>query len=173
MNHGRSKHVVRSVRDRRGPADGGGRGLGAHSPAQMIRAWVVCPGRAEALRSDKRVLYFLLGLLHPDEVGSDFDMQRHFEDVRAWFFGVFLGLGVLDGVDSALKISSGVSDLEGRLLVEYSVFLGVWIIGAAILLRVRGQAVAGFVGAIYLLFAIRMALVTPGLGSVLPGQSLP
>lgn len=36
-------------------------------------------------------LFFLLGLLHPDDAGPDFDMRAHFEGVRPWFFGVFLG----------------------------------------------------------------------------------
>lgn len=115
------------------------------------------------------ILFFLLGLLHPDDVGPDFDMRGHFEEIRPWFFGVFLGLGVLDGVDSAYKIANGVSELEGALLVQYLVFLGLWIVGAAVLLRIRSHAVAGLVGIAYLLFAIRLALVTPGMGSVLPG----
>ena len=57
-------------------------------------------------------LFFLLGLLHPDDAGASFDMQAHFEDNRAWFFGVFLGLGVLDVADTLFKRATGVSSLE-------------------------------------------------------------
>ncbi len=62
-------------------------------------------------------LFFLLGLLYPDDMGADFDMRAHFEETRPWFFGVFLVLGMLDVADTWFKQVSGTSALEGRSLV--------------------------------------------------------
>ena len=114
-------------------------------------------------------LFFLLGLLHPDDAGASFDMQAHFEDNRAWFFGVFLGLGVLDVADTLFKRATGVSSLEGRHLVEYAAFLGVWLVGAAVSLRVRDGRVLGAAGVLYFLIALYISMRSGVLGPLLGG----
>lgn len=114
-------------------------------------------------------LFFLLGLLHPDDAGASFDMQAHFEDNRAWFFGVFLGLGVLDVADTLFKRAIGVSRLEGRYLVEYAAFLGLWLVGAAVLLRVRDGRLQGALGVLYFLIALYMSMKSGVLGPRLGG----
>lgn len=114
-------------------------------------------------------LFFLLGLLHPDDAGAGFDMQAHFEDNRAWFFGVFLGLGVLDVADTLFKQATGVLNLEGRYLVEYSAFLGVWLVGAAVSLRVRDGRVLGAAGVLYFLIALYISIRSGVHGPLLGG----
>jgi hypothetical protein len=96
-------------------------------------------------------LFFLLGLLQPDDMAPDFDMRAHFEDTKGWFFGVFLGVGLLDVADTWLKQLSGTGASEGGFLVLYSSFLGVWILSAAVALRVRSDRVLGGLGVVYLI----------------------
>jgi len=81
------------------------------------------------------VLYFLLGLLYPDDIGEGFDMRGHFERNRVWFFGLFLGLGLIDAADTWYKLANGL--WYGEHLVEYIAFLAVWLIGAGMSIRVR------------------------------------
>ena len=114
-------------------------------------------------------LFFLLGLLHPDDAGAGFDMQAHFEDNRAWFFGVFLGLGVLDVADTLFKQATGVLNLEGRYLVEYAAFLGVWLVGAAVSLRVRDGRLLGAVGVLYFLIVLYISMRSGAHGPLLGG----
>ena len=115
-------------------------------------------------------LYFLLGLLHPDDAGANFDMRAHFEENQVWFFGVFLGLGVLDVVDLWFKQVTGVSTLSGQSLVEYSIFLGIWILGAAVLLRRRDGRLLGVSGLLYFVFALYITIRWGGvLGPTLGG----
>ncbi len=95
-------------------------------------------------------LYFLLGLLHPDDVGEGFDMQAHFNEHKTWFFAVFLCLGLLDVGDTLFKQANEISTLAGRSLVEYMIFSGVWIVGAAISLRARKPGVLTAVGLTFL-----------------------
>lgn len=94
-------------------------------------------------------LFFLLGLLYPDDIGAGFDMRTHFEENRSWFFGVFLGLGLLDAADTVFKQIIGIGAAEGIVLIEYSIFLGIWIVGAAACLRIRNGRLLGAIGLLY------------------------
>ena len=114
-------------------------------------------------------LFFLLGLLHPDDVGEGFDMRAHFEDNRAWFFGVLLGLGLLDVLDTWFKVSNDLSTLEGRRTTEYVVFLAIWLLGSGTLLRVRDPKFVGTAGLLFLLMTFYIASRAPVLGPVLSG----
>jgi hypothetical protein len=71
---------------------------------------------------------------------------------------VFLGLGVLDVADTVFKQATGVSRLEGRYLVEYAAFLGFWLVGAAVLLRVRDGRLLGAFGVLYFPIALYMSM---------------
>ena len=95
-------------------------------------------------------LFFLLGLLYPEDMGADFDMQAHFEESRGWFFGVFLGLGILDVADTWFKQVNGTGAAEGSVLVAYSTFLAIWTASAAAALRVRDARIIGGMGLLYL-----------------------
>jgi len=81
------------------------------------------------------VLYFLLGLLYPEDIGEGFDMRVHFERNRVWFFGLFFGLGLIDAADTFYKLANGL--WYGQYLAEYLAFLAVWLIGAGMSIRVR------------------------------------
>lgn len=115
-------------------------------------------------------LYFLLGLLHPDDAGPGFDMRAHFEANRVWFFGIFLGLGLLDVGDTWFKLSAGLSELEGRRLVEYLVFLVAWVLGALACIRVKSSRFVGAVGAFYFLVTFYIAIQVNALGPFLKGN---
>lgn len=99
-------------------------------------------------------LFFLLGLLYPDDMEPDFDMRAHFEESRGWFFGVLLGVGLLDVGDTWFKQLTGTGAAEGSVLVAYSTFLAVWILSSLTALRVRNDRVLGGMGVLYLLAAL-------------------
>ncbi len=101
-------------------------------------------------------LFFLLGLLYPDDIGANFDMGAHFEDIRPWFFGLFTALGLLDLADTTLKQLLGTSAWEGRSLVEYSVFMGIWIVGSGVSSRIRSGRLVGAIGLLVFLAGLYM-----------------
>lgn len=114
-------------------------------------------------------LFFLLGLLHPEDIGSGFDMRSHFEENQSWFFGMFLALGLLDAVDTSYKLANDFSTLGGPLLVEYVVFMSIWIVGAAAALRVRRDWYLVTFAVIHLLLTFHMATRTVTMGPSLGG----
>jgi hypothetical protein len=70
------------------------------------------------------VIYFLIALLYPDEVGAETDLFAYFLENRRWFFGTFVALGVLDLMDTWLKYRL-VQNLPP--MVPYSLLMISWI----------------------------------------------
>lgn len=110
-------------------------------------------------------LYFLLGLLHPEGVGEDFDMKRHFERQRSWFFGVFVGVGLLDLGDTSIKAAAGTLTMPEELVMVYAIFMAIWMLGGILCLVLRDGRVAGTAGIVYFLFTIYVIALSPGMGA--------
>ena len=115
------------------------------------------------------VLFFLLGLLYPNELGQGFDMRAHFDHNRPWFFGAFLGLGLLDVVDTWFKLANGLSSLSGRRLVEYIAFLAIWLVSGATAIRVKHAGFVGLAGLLFIVMTYYIAMQTPVMGVMLLG----
>ncbi len=82
-------------------------------------------------------IYFLLGLLFPDEIRADFDMRQHFGANRSWFFGTLLCLGVFEVVDTWIKLSSELLPPTPFGMTFYGSFMAVWLVGSAAATRAR------------------------------------
>ena len=82
-------------------------------------------------------LYFLLGLLYPDEMKDPFDMRRHFEANRSWFFGTFFLLGVFELGDTWIKLSLQLLPPSRFGMAFYGSFMALWLIGSVGAIRVR------------------------------------
>jgi hypothetical protein len=104
-------------------------------------------------------LFFLLGLLYPDDMGSDFDMRAHFREVRPWFFGIFMGLGFLEVTDTYLKLIQGTSVLGEQGGGVYLGFMAIWIGGAAVGLRTRDDRIVSGIGILFLIASLYVAYV--------------
>ncbi len=102
-------------------------------------------------------LFFLLGLLYPDDMGATFDMRGHFWEIRSWFFGIFLGLGLLELADTYLKVLQGTSALRDTGAAAYLGFMAVWIGGAAVCLRSRDGRLVSAIGILFLLASLYVA----------------
>lgn len=102
-------------------------------------------------------LFFLLGLLYPEDIGANFDMRAHFLQIRTWFFGLFLVLGFMEAADTSFKLIVGTSALAGRSAVEYMVFMAMWIIGAVVALRTRDPRLVGGIGLLFFLASLYIA----------------
>ncbi len=102
-------------------------------------------------------LFFLLGLLYPEDMGTAFDMRAHFREIRPWFFGLFLGLGFLELTDTYLKIWQGTSAVRDAGIGQYLGFMAIWIGGAVICLRTRDGRVVSAVGILFLLASLYVA----------------
>ena len=70
------------------------------------------------------VIYFLIALLFPDKFNSGTDLFDYFVENRRWFFGTFVGLGVLDIVDTWIK---WLYDLPPPPMIPYSVLMTSWL----------------------------------------------
>jgi len=70
------------------------------------------------------VIYFLIALLYPDKFESGADLFEYFVDNRRWFFGTFVGLGVLDIADSWIK---WLYNLPPPPMIRYSVLMISWL----------------------------------------------
>jgi len=71
------------------------------------------------------ILLFLLSvILFPVDMPASWDPHAHFIDLRRWFFGIFTGLIVVEGLDSLLK-----SHLE-QFSLPYYMLLGLWLVCA-------------------------------------------
>ncbi len=70
------------------------------------------------------VIYFLIALLYPDKLDSGTDLFDYFVDNRRWFFGTFVGLGVLDIADTWIK---WLYDLPPPPMILYSVLMTFWL----------------------------------------------
>ena len=112
-------------------------------------------------------LYFLLGLLHPDDAGSTFDMPVHFNANRGWFFGVFLGLGLMDVADTWLKTTGevGAGAPPGGML-GYAGYMGVWLLGSLVVLKFKSERLLTAFALAYLIITIGVTVAADGLGSI-------
>ena len=90
------------------------------------------------------VIYFLIALLYPDTLDSGTDLFDYFIDNRRWFFGTFVGLGVLDIGDTWIK--SGFYDLPAPPMIPYLILMSSWfafgIVGASTANRTYHKAFA-------------------------------
>lgn len=75
------------------------------------------------------VIFFLLALLYPENLGSQTDLLEFFLSNRRFFFGAFVVLGVLDTADTMIKYQLG---LGLPPLPQYYFLATLWIgVGAA------------------------------------------
>jgi hypothetical protein len=90
------------------------------------------------------VIYFLVALLYPDKLDSKTDLFEYFVDNRRWFFGTFVGLGVLDIADTWIKVR--LYDLPPPPMISYSILMISWlalgIVGATTVNRTYHKAFA-------------------------------
>ncbi len=88
------------------------------------------------------LIYFLLALLYPSEMASDFDARAHLEANRTWFFSSLLLLGFAEIADSLYKEGAGLlaggPGLYGPT-TWYPAFTAVWIVGSATAIRVDNR----------------------------------
>ncbi len=88
------------------------------------------------------LIYFLLALLYPSEMASDFDARAHLEANRTWFFSSLLLLGFAEIADSLYKEGGGLlaggPGLYGPT-TWYPAFTAVWIVGSATAIRVDNR----------------------------------
>lgn len=96
-------------------------------------------------------LYFLLGLLFPDDVGDHFDMHEHFDATRPWFFGLLFALGVFELVDVWIKLSADMLQPSGLGWAYYFFFMATWLIGSGVAARVRRRSFQTGFAVIYLI----------------------
>jgi hypothetical protein len=68
-------------------------------------------------------IYFLIALLYPEDLDSGISLFEYFLDNRQWFFGAFVGLGVVDIADAAIKTHYGYPPPPMWLG-----FIAVWIV---------------------------------------------
>jgi hypothetical protein len=77
------------------------------------------------------LIFFLIALLYPENLDSDTGLFSHFMGTRRWFFGTFIGLGVVDIADVWVKMYYGVPPPP---MQTYSMLMIAWfsvgIIGA-------------------------------------------
>lgn len=73
-------------------------------------------------------LYFVLGLLYPSDLGDDFDMWRHFETNRRWFYGALFVVGMFDVADTTWAVLTGLNSVPAW----YAAFLGTWTVGSLV-----------------------------------------
>jgi hypothetical protein len=71
------------------------------------------------------VIYFLIALLYPDEWDSGADLFEHFIDNRRWFFGTFVGLGLLDLADTWIKTRLVGDDVP---MIPYVGLMTAWLV---------------------------------------------
>jgi hypothetical protein len=91
------------------------------------------------------VIYFLIALLYPDEWDSGADLFENFINNRRWFFGTFVGLGLLDLADTWIKVRLVGDDLP---MIPYMGLMATWfvlgIVGAITPNRTYHKAFAYF-----------------------------
>ncbi len=72
------------------------------------------------------VIYFLIALLYPDKWDSEADLFEYFIDNRRWFFGTFVGLGILEVADTWSKVR--IYDLPPPPMIPYLVLMAFWFV---------------------------------------------
>jgi hypothetical protein len=73
------------------------------------------------------VIYFLIALLYPDKWDSGTDVFEYFVDNRRWFFGTFVGLGILDIADTWIKIRLRAEVGDGLPMIPYLILMTSWL----------------------------------------------
>jgi len=71
------------------------------------------------------VIYFLIALLYPDKWDSGTDVFEYFVDNRRWFFGTFVGLGLLDLADTWIKTRLVGDDVP---MIPYVGLMTAWLV---------------------------------------------
>lgn len=108
-------------------------------------------------------IFFLIALLYPDHLGSGLDLFEHFLATRRWFFGTFIGLGIVDLMDVWIKLDYDIPPPE---TVPYSIFMGGWLLvgllGALTVKRVIQRLLA------YLWFAVVAGNAILGISPAMP-----
>ena len=112
-------------------------------------------------------LFILLGLLHPDDFGPGFDMRAHFEENHSWFFGVFLGVGLLDAAETSYGLANDPSALATGQVIAFVAFVSVWIVGTAVALRVRDSRYLSVLGVLLIVLIFLAGNQTGTMGTSL------
>ena len=79
-------------------------------------------------------IFFLLALLHPESIPDGHDMLAHFLENKILFFGALLAVGLLDLVDTWIKVELGLTPPP---LLYYSLHMAPWIIFSTVGMYVR------------------------------------
>lgn len=95
-------------------------------------------------------IFFLVALLHPESIPDGHDMLAHFLDNKKLFFGALMAVGLIDVVDTWIKVDMGTS---GPPLIPYVLHMGPWILGSGIGMYVANKTYHA-VFAIFLLLSI-------------------
>ena len=88
------------------------------------------------------LICFLLALLYPSEMSTDFDARAHLDANRSWFFISLLLLGAVELADTFYKEGTGLLEPGPGLFGPtrwYPVFMLVWIAGSAVAAGVRSR----------------------------------
>ena len=86
------------------------------------------------------VIFFLLALLHPESIPDRHDMLTDLLNKQKMFFGTLMALGILDVIDTLIKIELGLS---GPPMIYYSMHMAPWIGFSAIAMFVRNLVFHG------------------------------
>ena len=68
-------------------------------------------------------IFFLLALLHPETIAEGHDMLQHLLDNRKMFFGTLMVVGILDVVDTWIKVELGIAENAAGMTGQESVDL--------------------------------------------------
>lgn len=97
-------------------------------------------------------IYFLLALLHPESLHEGHDTMAHFLENKQLFFGALITVALIDIADTLIK---GWVGLSMPPLLNYSVFMALWIIISALALLTDNRKYHGAYAALFFI-----ALVT-------------
>ena len=121
------------------------------------------------------LIYFVLALLYPAELPDDFDASAHLDSHRVWFFASLLALGLIELADSWLK--SWVGTLGGLPSTSlgattwYPLFMGLWILGSALAIRVSNPWFNRVFAASFLALVLAYGAAADVLGDFLVGNA--
>lgn len=91
------------------------------------------------------LVYLLAAALFPGSGNYEQDYRQRFNNNRIWFFSVWLATGLIDLVDTNLKIQAGLSGWGGF----YTYIMTVSIGGAVLSLFTRNEYVHGVFGVLW------------------------
>lgn len=115
-------------------------------------------------------IFFLLALLHPESVPDGHDMLAHFLDNRKLFFGTFLTVGLIDLVDTWIKVKYlGISPPP---LGPYALHMAPWIVFSGVAIVVNNRTFhAVFAIGLFLSFVIWLGFSIDGLFAEFPANA--